>query len=140
MAFDISRMISVPFFLNNRLEAMMLISYIVDNAFSTIGFIEPVLTFYLITVSRFPSLLMIMRVIIFYTIAILEFNCILRTTNKIDHIQHINLLFSSKDLAYSTYISISAMVIWIMYITAGMIGKCTTARCNQNSGNLYIFF
>lgn len=36
----------------------------------------------------------------------------------------------------STYISIGAMIIWIVDVAAGMIGKCTAARCNQNDRNL----
>lgn len=76
-------MMSMSFFFNDCIEAMMLVSYIVNNTFSAIWLIKPVLSFDLITMPCFPGFFMVMCVLIFDSVAIFIVNRCLQRTKTI---------------------------------------------------------
>lgn len=87
-------MVGMADFLDDSIEAMMFVGYIVDDSLRTVGLVQPVLTFNLITVPRFPSFFMIARMRIVHTVAIFVIDWILKQkhTRKKTHsqLQHEN--------------------------------------------------
>lgn len=79
---DVAGMISVSFFLNNRLEAMMFVGHIVNDPFRSVRFIKPILAFNLVTMPGLPGLFVVVCMIVLYTVAIFKFDCILKNDSS----------------------------------------------------------